>query len=159
MGGPSPSGPEFNSVAEAFNTGTPEAFQKAVTLLARTANTRWLSVDEWNLLAATMFALDEPALARAFAATAFRLQPEHAYAGVNLLRAVRALGLREEVTRLIGPVETNAALNDWGRQRLAEVRAWLDEPVVPDSGSDDATTAEAEAETEGGDPSGSENGS
>ncbi len=154
VGVPSPSGPEFKSVAEAFNTGTPESFRKAAELLALAGTSRWLSVDEWNLLAATMFALEEPAMARAFATTAFRLQPEHPYAGVNLLRAIRALGLREEATRLMGLVETQATLNNWGRQRLAEVSDWLDESVIPAPEAFAPQSAE-----EGVVPADSENGS
>lgn len=142
VGGPAPSGPEFSSAEEAFNIGTPEALQKVVGILAHAAGTRWLSADEWNLLAAAMFALEEPALSRSFAATAFHLQPEHVYAGINLLRADRALGLREEATQLIGRVETQAALNDWGRQRLAEIRVWLEEPrPTPSDKNDGATPA------------------
>ena len=72
-----------------------------------------------------MFALDEQALARAFARTAFRIDPTHPYAGVNAVRAALTLDLDEEATGLIARVAAMARLDGWGRGQLDGARLRL----------------------------------
>lgn len=134
---------DFAAAVAAFDEGTEEGLVKCVMIVADAASSRPLAVDEWNLASAVMNSLEEPALARAFAMTAFRADSSHPSAGVNILRADRSLGLREEASRLIGRIETDARLNDWGRQRVAEIRGWLEEPV-PTAESDGVDARDVE---------------
>lgn len=74
---------------------------------------------------ACLLGLQHPDEAAAFARTAYRMKPRHAYAGVNLLRALRDLGERDEVARLLPEVSEVAKLDVWGVDQLRQMRAWL----------------------------------
>jgi hypothetical protein len=82
-------------------------------------------IDASALLASTVLALGEPEIAEALAAAAFRVDPTHAYAGVNLLLAQRALGDRAKAANTLPAVEAAAKLDDWGRERVGMIRSWL----------------------------------
>jgi hypothetical protein len=82
-------------------------------------------VDASTLLASTVLALGEPVIAEALAAAAFRVDPTHAYAGVNLLLAQRALGDRAKAANTLPAVEAAARLDDWGREQVGVIRSWL----------------------------------
>lgn|GEM_PF-4308041 len=118
-------GPEYQGALKAFGEGGETAVLRAGAILASSASGHDLAVDEWSLLSAVMFALDERALARAFARTAFRIDPTHPYAGVNAVRATLALGFDEEATGLMARVAATARLDGWGRGQLDGARLRL----------------------------------
>lgn len=74
---------------------------------------------------ACLLGLQHPDEAAAFARTAYRMKARHPYAGVNLLRALRGLGERDEVARLLPEVSEVAKLDVWGVDQLRQMRAWL----------------------------------
>lgn len=74
---------------------------------------------------ACLLGLQHPDEAAAFARSAYRMKPRHPYAGVNLLRALRVLGERNEVARLLPEVSETAKVDVWGVDQLRQLRAWL----------------------------------
>jgi hypothetical protein len=134
-------GSEYADALKSFGAGGETDVIRAGALLSSAAGRRELAIDEWSLLAATMFSLDEHALARAFARTAWRLDPTHPYAGVNAVRAALALGLFEEAAEIIPAVTQEARLDGWGRGQLDEARILIGERSEPTGGSSSNASA------------------
>lgn len=114
----------------AFDEGTPESVARSISLLSDGMGTV-PNVDSVSLLAAALLASDEPRLAEPLARAAFNAMPSHKFAGVNALRAQRALDLRDRARVLLPKVAGEAQLGNWGRRQLESVAQWLGVPVPP----------------------------
>jgi hypothetical protein len=64
---------------------------------------------------------------------AYRMKPRHPYAGINLLRSLRAIGDRDEVARLLPEVSERAKVDVWGVDQLRQMRVWLRVSTAPES--------------------------
>ncbi len=114
----------------AFDEGTPESVARSISLLSDGMGSV-PNVDSVSLLAAALLASDEPRLAEPLARAAFNAMPSHKFAGVNALRAQRALDLRDRARVLLPKVAGEAQLGNWGRRQLESVAQWLGVPVPP----------------------------
>lgn len=112
-----------------FDSGLDEDVADAIRILSDRAEIADLSVDEWSLLGASMFVLEEHSLARAFAMTAWKSDRRHAYAAGNLIRSCVRLGLAEDVRLVLRHVASDSSVeyNAWSRQQFEDARRWLAE--------------------------------
>lgn len=85
------------------------------------------SADALSYLAACLHQLGMDEQGVAFARAAFLMKPQHPYAGVNLLRALRATDGAAEVRTLLPQVRANASLDAWGRRQVDEIERWAAE--------------------------------
>jgi hypothetical protein len=131
--------PWLESAVAAFNEGTPESLSRAITLLADNIGAG-PTVETISLLSAALLAVDEPYLAEPLARAAFFEQPSHRFAGVNALRASKAMDNRDRARELYPIVLANAQFGTWGRNELKQVAEWLGVPPPPS----DAPTAPPE---------------
>ena len=97
------------------------------------------NVDAVSLFSATLIAADEPYLAEPLARAAFFAQPSHKFAGVNALRAAKALGLRERAAELYPRVIAEAKVGEWGKGELITVAEWLGVPAPTWVSTDQST--------------------
>ena len=121
----------FLDARRLFQVGTAEALLQAVELVRSDLDAA-PTHEGLVLLGATLLALNDPALARPVCVAAFNAVPVHRYAGINMLRALRALELTESARELIPRVrsETNNRLDSWGQSQLATIESWSN-PVAP----------------------------
>lgn len=119
----------FNRARVLFDSGSDEGVVGAIRTLSDRAAVADLSVDEWSLLGASMFVLEEHSLARAFAMTAWKSDRRHAYAAGNLIRSCVRLGLAEDVRLVLRHVASDSSVeyNAWSRQQFEDARRWLGE--------------------------------
>lgn len=117
--------PRFEEAREAFNQASPESLQRAATILADSFASS-PDLPTAVLLSATLLALDEPTIALPLARLAYRVNPAHPFAGVNMLRAARVLGRRDLTAAMLPEVMSTAALDDWGKAQVAEIKTWVD---------------------------------
>lgn len=122
MGTEAPAG--FAAAKAAFDAGTAESLAAAMSALEPGLR-RSPDIESVVLMSAVMLSVGEPALARPLALAAYRTSPGHRYAGVNLLRALRALGRVDEARPIASSLRAGAALDDWGRRQLAEAESWI----------------------------------
>lgn len=71
-----------------------------------------------NMTARTVLLRGNPALAAVILRQALWIEPQHAYAGANLVVALRALGAEEVAQTLATAVLANPDLSPWGRSEL-----------------------------------------
>jgi hypothetical protein len=114
----------------AFDEGTPESVARSISMLSEGMGVV-PNADAVSLLAAALLASDEPRLAEPLARAAFTAMPSHKFAGVNALRAQRALDLRDRARELLPRVAAEAQLGNWGRRQLESVAEWLGVPAPP----------------------------
>ena len=90
-------------------------------------------IEAMVLLGATLLALDDPALALPICTAAFRAVPAHRYAGINLLRALRALELKDEARAILPNVrrDSGSHMSKWGNEQLALIETWIDPKPLP----------------------------
>ena len=105
---------------------------RAATLLQQSIASE-PQIEAMVLLGATLLALDDPALALPICTAAFRAVPAHRYAGINLLRALRALELKDEARAILPNVrrDSGSHLSKWGIDRLALIETWIDPKSLP----------------------------
>ncbi len=96
--------------------------------------------DALSYASACLLGLRLPEEAAALARCAYRMKPRHPYAGINLLRALRVLGDRNEVARLLPAVSDAAKVDVWGVDQLRQMRAWLRGSTTPASPADSVST-------------------
>ena len=85
-----------------------------------------ISADSASYLSAALNELGYHATAFCFARQAWEMQPQHLYAGVNALRALRAMDrVHESEVFLERLLMRRPPLNQWGMDRLEEVQGWL----------------------------------
>ena len=65
----------------------------------------------------------------AFSRAAFLLKPNHPFAGVDLLIALRATDRAAEAREVLAQVRAEASLDAWGRRQLDEIERWVAEAV------------------------------
>ena len=121
-----------------FNKQTSESLMSTIKLLADNLGAI-PNVDAVSLLSATLIASDEPYLAEPLARAAFFAQPSHKFAGVNALRAAKALGLRERASELYPRVIAEAKVGEWGKGELVKVAEWLGVPAPTWASTDQST--------------------
>jgi hypothetical protein len=119
--------PWLAAARAAFDEPTPQGRERSIRLIAdglgHTPN-----VDGVSLLAAALLDADDAVLAEPLARAAFLAMPRHEFAGINALRAARALGMRDRAKELFPRVAAEARLGAWGRAQLNAVAAWLGLP-------------------------------
>ncbi len=122
-----------------FDSGSDEGVRAAVRILSDRAGVADLSVDEWSLLGACMFVLEEFSLARAFAMTAWKSDRRHAYAAANLIRSCVRLGLADDVSLVLEHVASDPSVeyNSWSLRQFEDARGWLAAVERNESGSVD----------------------
>ena len=130
--------PWYGSAVAAFDEGTPDSLSRAITLLAENVQTV-PNVEAVSLLSAALISADEPYLAEPLARAAFFAQPSHKFAGVNALRAAKALGLRERAAELYPRVIAEAKVGEWGKGELITVAEWLGVPAPTWVSTDQST--------------------
>ena len=118
----------------AFETGKDGSVEEAIGLAAE--DVREASrVQSLILLGAALVARGDAGLAVPICRAAYRAQPSDRYAGVNLVRALRCNGLKDEVRSMVRDVRSTAAsgLDGWGRSQLDEAESWASGqvPVEP----------------------------
>jgi len=114
----------------AFDEGTPESVSRSIVLLLDGMGIV-PNADALSLLSAALLASDEARVAEPLARAAFLAMPEHKFAGVNALRAQRALGLKDRATALFPRVAAESKLGSWGRRQLQSIAEWLGVSVQP----------------------------
>lgn len=114
----------------AFDEGTPESVARSISMLSEGMGVV-PNAGAVSLLAAALLASDEARLAEPLARAAFTAMPSHKFAGVNALRAQRALDLRDRARELLPKVAAEAQLGNWGRRQLESVAEWLGVPAPP----------------------------
>ena len=108
----------------------------------------WLSY-----LSACLYQSGMDAEAALMAEVAFDLQPDHPFAGINLLRPLCRMGRLDRARELLLAVESRSALTAWGKRELEVIRLTIDppapppatdptEPVVEDSRNDEDAEAD-----------------
>ena len=65
------------------------------------------------------------------AEVAFDLQPEHPFAGINLLRPLCRMSRLDRARELLLAVESRGALTAWGKRELEVIRLIIDPPAPP----------------------------
>jgi hypothetical protein len=110
-----------------FDSTSPQDRDESIRVIARNLG-RVPNVEAISLLAAALIDADDAAIAEPLARGAFLAEPTHEFAGINALRAARALGSRERAQELFPRVAAEANLDDWGREQLAEISDWLGVP-------------------------------
>jgi|GEM_PF-5053195 len=119
-------------VIDVFNAG--RAAESAQLLIAESPDCpdpQWLS-----FLSASLYQVGMMPESRVFAELAFRMDPRHPYAGVNLLRALCRLEDWGEVRDMLEEVRSRSELNDWGRAQLAIVEESLAKAAIPPAEGD-----------------------
>lgn len=88
--------------------------------------------ESMTLLGATLLALDDPSLARLVCRAAFKNNPAHPFAGVNLLLALRSLDMKDEARMVLDQVRRDASVNltKWGNVQIALIAEWLEPKPV-----------------------------
>jgi hypothetical protein len=89
------------------------------------------------------------------AEVAFDLQPEHPFAGINLLRPLCRMGRLDRARELLLAVEGRSALTAWGRRELEVIRQIVDPPATPpatDPIEAEVEKPENETDADGDDP-------
>jgi hypothetical protein len=125
-------GPNQQRARAAYDAHSDQSLSAAVEYL-RADFVASPTVDGGVLLSAALLALEDPGLAYPIARACARVAPDHPYAGVNALLALRKLGRAELARAFLARVESQARLDEWGRSMIASVRAWCApaEPVPP----------------------------
>jgi len=134
--------PWYASAVAEFNKQTPESLMSAIEMLAGNLGVI-PNVDAVSLFSATLIAADEPCLAEPLARAAFFAQPSHKFAGVNALRAAKALGLRDRAAELYPRVIAEAKVGEWGKGELVKVAEWLSVPAPAWASTSPSTTPSA----------------
>ncbi len=114
----------------AFDEGTPDSVSRSIALLCDGMGAV-PNADALSLLSAALLASDEARLAEPLARAAFVAMPTHKFAGVNALRAQRALGMKERAAQLFPGVAAEAQVGSWGRRQLESIAEWLGVPLPP----------------------------
>jgi hypothetical protein len=133
----------------AFDEGTPDSLSRAITLLADNIGTV-PNVEAVSLLSAALISADEAYLAEPLARAAFRASPSHKFAGVNALRAAKALGARDRAMELYPLVVSQSKVGTWGRRQLVQIADWLGLPPPDGAAPSSAPAGGAPTKDHGG---------
>lgn len=106
-----------------FHSGESAAAAKILVELVEACPT----AEALSYLAACLHQLGLDEQGVAFARAAFLMKPQHPYAGVNLLRALRATDRPAMAREVLPQVRANASLDAWGRRQLDEIERWVAE--------------------------------
>jgi hypothetical protein len=118
----------FGEAKAAFDGIAPQGRDESIRLIANNLG-RVPNVEAISLLSAALIDAGDATLAEPLARGAFFAAPTHEFAGINALRAARALGKRERAQELFPRVASEAILDEWGRAQLAEIATWLEVPA------------------------------
>ncbi len=110
-----------------FHGGEPAAAAEILVELVEACPTS----DALSYLAACLHQLGMDEQGIAFARAAFLMKPQHPYAGVNLLRALRATDRPAEAREVLPQVRAEASLDAWGRRQVDAIDRWLAEASQP----------------------------
>jgi hypothetical protein len=122
--------PWLGTAVAAFDEGTPESLNNAIALLVENIGTP-PSHEAVVLLSAALLAVDEPALAEPLARATFFAKPSHRFAGINALRAAKALDARDRANELYPRVIAAVKPDASERRALEQIATWLGVPPPP----------------------------